>query len=564
MSGRHRTHGQAGRGRRRAPWAAVALVALIGVTAVTVRIVSANASGCTGDIPIRVVVTPELAPVLEDVGTAWLATQPQVSGKCVSLKVEGVAAPTVASSLTVYAGRAIDTAAAPEPTPSDDAIPTVWIPDSTAWLGRVQEVDGAAFAGSPRSIASSPVLIAMPEAAAKAVGWPAGRLRVAQIKPLLGAGGPLKLGLAEPRRETASLAATMLLGDALATSDEDLPALVKTFRGVVKTSSTGELLRTFGERVNAGPAAEQAILAYNATNPPLKLVGVQLDPAAPVLDYPYAIRSGVSRETAQAAELFRAQLLGDAAQALAKKAFRTPDGQIGPGFPASAATDTAPVVGSAIDDQARVQRALGLWSAANSPSRTLALFDVTASMATPMATASGVATRAQVMVAAAQGGLGLFAGDSKVGMWAFGPQYQEVLPIEELTADRRSEFDARMAGARPITSNTSELYGSLLAAYKTMKDGYDTTRPNIIIVLTDGGDSNQSDVRREQFKQDLQRLADPTKPIRVVLIGISVAGPDAANLQAIADIVGGGFFPLTSPEQIQTIFLKALLRVGAA
>jgi hypothetical protein len=471
----------------------------------------------------------------------------------------------VASSLTVYAGRAIDTAAAPEPTPKEDAIPTVWIPDSTAWLGRVQEVDSSAFAASPRSIASSPVLIAMPEAAAKLVGWPSKRLQVAQVKPLLAAGGPLKLGVAEPRRETASLAATMLLGDALATSDEDLPALVKTFRGVVKTTSTGELLRTFGTRVNAGPASEQAILAYNATNPPLKLVGVQLDPAAPLLDYPFAIRAGVPRETAQAAELLRTRLLdSDAAQTLAKKAFRAPDGKIGSGFPASAASDTAPVIGAAIDDQARVDRALGLWSAANSPSRTLALFDVTSSMATVMATAAGQATRTQVMVAAAQGGLSLFAGDSRVGMWAFGAGHQEVLPIEELTTERRTEFDQRMAGARPSTSNASDLYGTLLAAYKVMKDGYDATRPNIIIALTDGGDSDTADVRREKFKQDLQKLADPTKPIRVVLIGISVGGPDAANLQAIADIVGGGFFPLTSPEQIQTIFLKALLRVGAA
>ena len=97
-----------------------------------------------------------------------------------------------------------------------------------------------------------------------------------------------------------------------------------------------------------------------------------------------------------------------------------------------------------------------------------------------------------------------------------------------------------------------------------MRDGYDPTRPNLIVVLTDGGDSDQSPLRLEQFNQDMQKLADPTKPIRVVLIGISVDSADATNLQAIADIVGGGFFPLTSPEQIQTIFLKALLRVGAA
>src|SRR5258705_10197515 len=121
-----------------------------------------------------------------------------------------------------------------------------------------------------------------------------------------------------------------------------------------------------------------------------------------------------------------------------------------------------------------------------------------------------------------------------------------------------------MAAARPVTSNKSELYGTLLAAYKAMKDGYDASRPNIIIALTDGGDSDTSDLPREQFKQDVQRMADPTKPIRVVLIGVNVAAADAANLQAIADIVGGGFFALNSPEQIQTISLKALLRVGPA
>jgi hypothetical protein len=542
-----------------------AVVALVAVGAVTVRIVSANAESCSGAVALKVVATPELAPALEDIGASFMSHSPQVGGKCVNLQIDSVPAPTVASSLTVYAGRAIDIAAAPEPTPSDDAIPTVWIPDSTAWIARVQSVDKAAFADNPKSIATSPIVIAMPEAAAKLVGWPAGKLKLAEIKPLLNQGGPLKLGIAEPRRETASLAASMLLGDALATSDDDLPSLVKTFRGVVKTSSTGELLRTFGDRVNAGPASEQSILAYNATNPALKLVAVQLDPVAPQLDYPYAIRAGVARETAQAAELFRTTLLEDAAaQRLAREAFRTPEGVAGAGFLSSAATDSAPFTGGAIDDVARIQRALGLWSAANSPSRTLALFDVTSSMSTLMPTSAGQATRSDVMVAAAKGGLGLFAADSKLGMWAFAAQSQQVLPIEDLTAERRTEFEQRMAGAKPTGANKAELYATLLAAYKAMKDGYDATRPNIIIVLTDGGDSDTADVRREQFKQDLQKLADPTKPIRVVLIGISVAQPDAANLQAIAEIVGGGYFPLTSPEQIQTIFLKALLRVGAA
>ena len=216
----------------------------------------------------------------------------------------------------------------------------------------------------------------MPEAAAKLVGWPSGRLQIATVKPLLAAGGPLKLGIAEPRRETASLAATMLLGEALATSDDELPALVKTFRSVVKTSSTGELLRTFGDRVNAGPASEQAVLAYNATNPPLKLVAVQLDPAAPLLDYPYAIRSGITREIGPGGRTVpRASCsTSAAAEKLASKAFRGPEREgrrrLRPPRPPPV---SEPVVGATVDDPARVQRALGLWAAANSPSRTCRL-----------------------------------------------------------------------------------------------------------------------------------------------------------------------------------------------
>ncbi len=108
-----------------------------------------------------------------------------------------------------------------------------------------------------------------------------------------------------------------------------------------------------------------------------------------------------------------------------------------------------------------------------------------------------------------------------------------------------------------MASNEAALYSSLLAAYKTMKDGYNNTRPNIIIALTDGADSVPRMIRREQFKQDIQKLADPTKPIRVVIIGISVAPADAPNLAGHRGHRRRRVLPLTSPEQIQMIFLKA-------
>ena len=52
-------------------------------------------------------------------------------------------------------------------------LPTVWIPDSIAWINRVQIVDRAAFFEDLRSVASSPVVVAVPEPAAAQIGWPA-------------------------------------------------------------------------------------------------------------------------------------------------------------------------------------------------------------------------------------------------------------------------------------------------------------------------------------------------------------------------------------------------------
>jgi Mg-chelatase subunit ChlD len=149
-------------------------------------------------------------------------------------------------------------------------------------------------------------------------------------------------------------------------------------------------------------------------------------------------------------------------------------------------------------------------------------------------------------------------------MWAFAAGHQEILPIGLLTPAAKKQFDNRISHAAPVASDRSELYATLLDAYKEMRKGYDPTRPNLIVVLTDGGDSDPGGLRREKFSQDVQKLADPTKPVRIVLIGINVDSGDAADLDAIAKIVGGAFFPLTSPEQIQTIFLKALLQVGSS
>jgi Ca-activated chloride channel family protein len=541
----------AGRGRV-PPVVAAAVVALVLLGAIVFRFVVVGTDSCQSVTSLRVAATPELTRALREIADGWTAARRDAGDDCVQLVVEPVPSATMASRLTVLAGNGIDVAAVPEPNPDPNQVPAVWVPDSTAWLRRVATVDRAAFGDHALSVASSPVIVAMPAAAAASVG---GSVRLADVPSLIAPGGPLTLAVAEPRRETAGLAAAMLFSDALAPTDDALPGLVRTFRGIVKTSSTADLLAALGSTATAGPVAEQAVYAYNATSPPNPLVGVAFEPAAPRLDYPYAIRAGLSVEVNQAAEQFRDAVLA-ASPTLFKYAFRTPGGGAGPGFP-----DPPPPPGGggdALGDSAKILRTLALWGAANAPSRTLALLDVTSSMGTSI----GGSSRSDVMAAAAQAGLELFTPDSQVGLWAFGAAHQEVLPIGALTAASRDELQARMAGAAPTTSNQAQLYQTLLDAYKVMLEGYEPGRPNLIVVLTDGADSDTTTLRREQFKQDVQRLADPARPIRVVLIGIGASAADASALQEIAAVVGGGYFPLTSPDQIQAIFLNALLRVG--
>jgi Mg-chelatase subunit ChlD len=129
-----------------------------------------------------------------------------------------------------------------------------------------------------------------------------------------------------------------------------------------------------------------------------------------------------------------------------------------------------------------------------------------------------------------------------------------------LSGDQRAELDDHLSHLSVSGTNQAGLYAALLAGYQAMKDGYDPGRPNVMIVLTDGGDSDPGDRAVAEFDRTVQILAEPTKPIRVVLVGIGADPTGAANLQAIAHVVGGGYAPLPNPAQIQPILLTALLQ----
>jgi len=542
---------------------------LVTVTAVAVQVMAADADGCgrNSGVTLTVAAAPDIAPAVQDAADQWARTEPNVNGKCIHVDVRAVPPADVASSLAARIGGYLDVAAQPAPTPSENDIPAVWIPDSTSWLHRVTAVDRSAFGLQVSSLAMSPVVLAVPASVAQ------------EMAPALGGAGPggvlqaaladapraiseqrlpqMPIGIIDPRRDTASLAGALLLRDAIVTDEKKVPDLIAVYRLVNKTrvDDVAGLEQAFAQGVKVAPMAEQAIIAFNATNPPAPLVAIPLGPGGPALDYPVATLSGKPREIDEAASKFRAALTGPQyREAFSKRGFRGPDGTAGPGFTAGPGISAETVSAVPLDNPQRVAQTLGYWEAANAPSRALALFDISSSMGQPMAGS----TRFRILQESAIAGLRLFSDSSALGVWTFASDHTELTPILELTPENRKVLNSHIRALRPSADRESALFMTFRDAYRMMTETYVPGVANRIIVLTDGPSSTTGVKSLEALNREVESIAVVTKPIKVTLIGVG-PGVNKAELAEIARITGGVDAYIERPEQIQSVFLQALL-----
>jgi hypothetical protein len=562
MSGRHRPT-QVLRGRTiRTPLAVIGALSLIGAGSVILRTVAADAGGCGSGSGIRLAVAadPAIAPAVGEIATAWGATHPTVNGECVRVEVVPRSSYAMAENLATWSGGSVDVAAGSAPTPAEADLPPVWIADSSYWIGRVAEVDRELFEGESTSVASSPVVLAVPETVARTITGklPQGRLDSAALSKLAldpDNKSPLKIGMVEPRRDTAGMVGAMAISDAVVASPKDLPRLVLSYRKVAAlVKDLPALWESFGRGVTGAPVSEQAVLAYNSGNAASPMAAVPiLD--APTLDYPFILRSGQSRAIGAAAAAFLTALTGQQARnTLARHRLRSPDGSAAPGFPTGHGVTSALAHVQPLQDMAKVASALRIWVSATTPSRVLAMVDATASMNSLL----GTGTRVQVMREAATLGLGLFTDASEVGLWAFaGQRHQELSPLAPLNQPgHREALLAKMNSADPAPTDITPLYQTIKVGYRELLNNYKPKLRNTLVVFTDGRDNTGAALR--QVQRDLEVLADVTRYIRVVLLGI---GPDIDmdELKAIADTTGGAAFQVNTPEEMGLIFLEALL-----
>jgi Ca-activated chloride channel family protein len=533
-----------------------------------------NSPSCVSRLSLAIAAAPEIAPAVRATAGDWSATP--LNGTCVSITVDEQEPADVAAAVAGQRGATLTGLGQAN---GKAQVPHVWIPDSSTWLQRVRAVGGDLVPAEAASVAESPVVLAMPQPVAAALGWPKAKLTWAALLQRMTTGGGMKTGIVEPGRDASGLSGLLALRSAAAgggaNAQEATVAALRALavgRSTVRDDLLGRFPRaadsaTVASGLSAAPLPEQAVIKYNAAQPPVPLAAVFLDPAPAPLDYPYVVLPGNRPEVAAAAERLRRALTGPAfSAALATHGLRSADGTTGTGFAALTGAPAGPIPAAPAADAGLIQQTLSSWTAVTQPGRLLAVIDVSGSMLTPVPTA-GNATREQVLVKAAAGGLSLFDDSWSVGLWIFSTKldgntpYKELVPIGPL-AGQRNQLGAALAGIQASHGDTG-LYDTTLAAYKAVQATWDPGKINSVILMTDGQNDNPGGLTLDQLVTELQKIADPKRPVQVVALGI---GTDVSRpeLTRITQTTGGGVFIATDPAKIGEIFLQAIaLRPGS-
>ena len=548
-------------------------------------------SGCTGSIKLNVAAATEIAPAIDQAANQWVTNGANVNGTCVAVSVSAINPAVMASVIAKEHQVSLTGLGA---APASVLPPDVWVPDSSTWLLRIKSEASGFVPTDGKSIAQSPVVVAMPVPVAEnAFHWPDKKLGWKDLVAVMTKSNTVRTGLVDPNRDAAGLAGLLALGQAAGTTPQGQAAKVAALRALAAGSSRlrEDLLQKFphstdandvASSLSAAPLSEEDVIAYNAEKPPIPLAALYLDPTPPPLDYPFAVLPEVDLAKSAAATGLREALQKPAfKETLAAAGLRSSDGTVGTKFarPIGAAIPSAPAVAPGTNDAggaaasglaaSDISRALGGWAAITVPGRVLAVFDISGSMSEKVPTAGG-ATRARVTQGAASQGLALFDDDWAVGVWLFSTElvgkqaWKEVVPISPLTS-ARSKLQASVAQITPKEGGGTGLYSTALAAYKDVLSSWEAGKVNSVLLFTDGQNKDPNGISRASLISQLKKLNDPKRPVRLIVIGIGNE-VDRNELEDITKATpAGGVFIAPDPAKISDIFLEAIAsRSGAA
>ena len=564
-----------GRKRRLGTALFVLLAAAIAATvlvALGARTLSARAT-CTGQTTTaQVAASGDIEPVVQRLATYFNGQHRQVDGRCAAVAVHGESAATVAAALANGAAGRLR------------PVPDAWIPDSPLWVGVARASPAGAKLTQPTGIvvAESALVIAMPRPAAArtpvfgtSVGW--------QIMAPPSAGGPARaLSVAvqypDPTHSAAGLAGLIelkrLFGYGRAARAE-MATFALNVQVVQPGTGAGSLpsLDSFARPSAASQTApvtltsEQAVVAFDRSHPSQPLAVRYPAQGTFQLSYPYVLTTagGVTLAVARA---FAGVLRSAYASAYVRyEGFRTAAGTAG-AWPASYGLSSAAPRLLPPPGPGQAGKELHAWHVLGLGSRFLAINDVSAAMATPVA--PGGPTLEQVLGRTSAAGMKRFPDSTQMGLWVFASHlsgalpYRQLVPMGPLPAQfgmvtRRQAIQRLAATAQTFPHAPAALYGTLLAAYRQMATSYQPQYVNDIIVLTAGVENAPGDISAPTLLHDLHALVNPRRPVEILMV-VFGAPKDLGDLQQIARVTNGEVWVVTSAAQIPQIFYRAFGR----
>jgi len=201
-------------------------------------------------------------------------------------------------------------------------------------------------------------------------------------------------------------------------------------------------------------------------------------------------------------------------------------------------------------------------------SRFLAINDVSAAMATPVA--PGGPTLEQVLGRTSAAGMKRFPDSTQMGLWVFASHLSGALPYKQLVpmgplpgqfglVTRRQAIQRLAATGKTVQHAPAALYGTLLAAYEKMVATYQPQYVNDIIVLTAGVENDPSDISAATLLSKLRAMVNPSRPVEILMVVFGVP-ENLGDLRQIAKVTNGKVWPITSAAQIPRIFYRAFGR----
>jgi Ca-activated chloride channel family protein len=517
--------------------AAIGLSLVVGGAAASALVGPLLREDCPGGVRVlHVAVTPEMAPVVTEAADAE-----RDDDRCWRAQVTARPSADVLDDLKRDAGRF-----------------DVWVPDSSIWVQLATKA-GVGFDSQAGPVATSPVVLAVPASTAAGLGWPGRTLDAARILRTGASSHPVAIGWPDPDQSAPATAALLGLEHAARRRASGRLDLAGLLRGATMAIDP-ETDQPLGKGALTVPVSEQAVWAYNATSA-APLVAAYSSAPGSSLDYPMVVTNSAPATTRDAADLLAALDSESGRLLLQSRGFRDQTGQPGPalrkveGIEASAAVS---VRTPSMDD---LSTARGMLGTLGRGSRILAVVDVSSSMAEQVP-GSGL-TRLGVTVEAASAGLSLLPARSEAGLWEFstdlGPDrdYRELVPIGPVAGGHATALAKNLAGLRPIPNGSTGLYDTVLAAVRRVQSGYDPTKTNAVVLLTDGANQDPQGLELTELLDRLRAEEHPSRPVPVISVAY---GPDsdAGSLRAISDVTGGATYVSADPRRIRSVLLDAI------